>query len=428
MGGAGDPPQGRFAVARRWLLKAGASIADQALFSGANFALNVLLGRWLEPVQYGAFALAYSLFQLLGTFHTAVLTEPMLVFGAGKFAGRFRKYLGVLSIGHLATMIPVGLLMLAAAAVLGRVYSHETQRALSALALAGPFILLLWLVRRAFYVVVKPEWAVLGAGVYFLCLLAAAFGLKAAGRISPAAAFLAMGASALPVSLLLAARLRPRWRAPEGPGPAAVAAEHWKYARWAVGSAALTWVPGNVYFAVLPAWAGLEGAAGLRALTNLVMPISHAIAALTVLLLPLLARRRQEGKERMLRAMRLFQALFLSAAVLYFLGLLFLRRQLMMLLYAGKYASYLPLVPFIGLLPILSSLIAVQGAALRVQERPDRVFWSYLASSAIAIGAGIPMARRFGVAGALGVLLLSYLTTAVAMFLQGRWRRGGERS
>ncbi len=355
----------------------------------------------------------------------------MLVFGAGKYAGQFRKYLGLLSVGHLATMVPVGLLLLGTALILGRVYSPEAQWALSALALAGPFILLLWLMRRAFYVIVKPEWAVLGAGVYFLCLLAATFGLRAMGRLSPASGFLAMGASALPVSLLLAGRLRPHWRAQDGPAAATVAAAHWRYARWAVASAALTWVPGNVYFAVLPAWAGLEGTAALRALLNLVMPISHAIAALTVLLVPLLARRRQEGEGRMLRTMRLFLVLFLTAAGLYCLGLTVFRRELLMLLYGGKYADSLPLVPFIGLLPILSGAIAVPGAALRALERPDKVFWSYLASSAVAMGGGILLARRYGVAGALGGLLLSYLTTAVVMYLlyrggRERRRRGGD--
>jgi O-antigen/teichoic acid export membrane protein len=420
MAGAEDPVRGRSAAVGGWLLKGGASIADEAMLTGANFVLSILLGRWLQPAQYGAFALAYSLFQLIGTFHTSVLAEPLLVFGPGKYAGRFRKYLGLLSAGHLAIMVPVGLLLLGSALVLGRLYSPEVRRALAALALAGPFILLLWLLRRACYVVLKPEWAVLGSAVYSLCLLAAAFGLRAAASLSPASGFLAMGASAFLVSLLLAARLRPQWRSPGGPSAAIVASEHWRYARWAVASAALTWVPGNLYFSMLPAWLGLEGTAALRALINLVMPISHAITALTILLVPLLARRLQQGRAAMRRPMRLFLVLFLSAAGLYCLGLILFRRELLLLLYGSKYSSSLSLVPFIGLLPLFSAFIAVYGSALRVMERPDKVFWSYLASSAVAVACGIPLARLFGVAGALAGVLSSYLTTAVIMFVLDR--------
>ena len=61
-----------------WVTKGGLAILDQALFAGANFLVNIFLARWLTPTEYGAFALAYSIFLLLGAFHTAILTEPMM--------------------------------------------------------------------------------------------------------------------------------------------------------------------------------------------------------------------------------------------------------------------------------------------------------------------------------------------------------------
>jgi O-antigen/teichoic acid export membrane protein len=416
----------RFVDARRWIARGGASIADQTMLAGGNFLVNVLLGRWLEPVQYGAFVLAYSLFQLLGTLHTAALTEPMLVFGAGRFALRFRRYVGSLVCGHLLLMGPLGLLLLGASLVLGRFYSSEVRRALAALALAGPFILLMWLSRRSFYVSLRPGGAVLGGSAYLVLMLGAVLGLRTIGRLSPASAFLAMGAGALLASLLLLWRIRPQWGPAGDPSLGVVAAEHWRYARWAIASAALTWVPGNLYFTLLPAWAGLEGTATLRALTNLVMPAVHVIGALSLLLVPLLARRRREGDERMLRPMGRFLALFLGGAGIYELGLILWRREAVQLLYGGRYADAVSLVPLVGVLALFASLIAVLGASLRALERPDKVFWSYLASSAVAIGAGIPLARGRGVAGALIGLLLSSLTTAAAMLLLYRRHRNGK--
>ena len=64
---------------RRGLGTGAFAVLDQALFAGSSFSINILLARWLPPVQYGAFALAFFLFLLLGALHTAVLTEPMLV-------------------------------------------------------------------------------------------------------------------------------------------------------------------------------------------------------------------------------------------------------------------------------------------------------------------------------------------------------------
>ena len=135
-----------------WVQKGGLAIVDQGLFAGTNFLLGILLARWLESAQYGAFAVAYSVFLLLSTFHTAVLTEPMLVFGANKYAGCFPQYLDLLTYGHRWITGVIGLLLALVALACWQFGADPLAQALTGLALAAPFILLMWLVRRAFYV------------------------------------------------------------------------------------------------------------------------------------------------------------------------------------------------------------------------------------------------------------------------------------
>jgi hypothetical protein len=48
-----EVPIGRWML---WAKKAGLAVLDQGLFTGSHFIINVLLARWLEPAQYGAFA------------------------------------------------------------------------------------------------------------------------------------------------------------------------------------------------------------------------------------------------------------------------------------------------------------------------------------------------------------------------------------
>ena len=45
-------------------------------YFGCNFLIGVLLGRWLLPEQYGAYALAFAVFLLLSYLHQALLCEP----------------------------------------------------------------------------------------------------------------------------------------------------------------------------------------------------------------------------------------------------------------------------------------------------------------------------------------------------------------
>src|SRR5438045_8021636 len=78
------------------------AIADQGLFAGSNFILNIVLARWLSPDEYGAFGVAFSIFLLVGTLHSSLLTEPMTVFAPGKFRERIEKYVGICLYGHVA--------------------------------------------------------------------------------------------------------------------------------------------------------------------------------------------------------------------------------------------------------------------------------------------------------------------------------------
>src|SRR5438552_11552208 len=94
------------------LLSKGAwAVTDQALFAGSNFILNIVLARWLTPDGYGAFGVAFAVFLLLGTLHTSLLTEPMIVFGAGRFRDRAAQYLGLLLYGHMIFALPCSLLL-----------------------------------------------------------------------------------------------------------------------------------------------------------------------------------------------------------------------------------------------------------------------------------------------------------------------------
>jgi O-antigen/teichoic acid export membrane protein len=410
-----------------WVGKGSLAILDQGLFAGSNFLLNVLLARWLEPADYGAFALAYSVFLLLGVFHNAIFTEPMLVFGPGKYRERFPEYLGILLRGHCALMLPGAALLAAAAFLLGWLYSPEVERAFLALAIAGPFILLLWLLRRAFYVRLNPGWAAGGGAVYLLILLASILTLHTAGRLTPATGFLAMAAASLITCLILLVLLRPTLAA-DSSAIRAVAADHWRYGRWSLATAGIGWLPSNVYYVLLPNWFGLEGAGAFRALMNLAMPVLHSIGALSGILLPVLVRnRKKSGSHGMAKTMKSFLALFVAGSALYLILFWGLRSQLFQLLYGGKYQEYtfLPVL-LVGLLPFGSSLVAVLGCALRALERPEWIFWCYVGSGAVTLLLGIPLAAHVGVSGGLLGLLFSYLVTAALMLWFYRKSPGGQ--
>jgi O-antigen/teichoic acid export membrane protein len=269
-----------------------------------------------------------------------------------------------------------------------------------------------------FYVRFQPEWGVIGGLVYLGVVLAATETLKTLHYLSTFTAFLGMAAASLAASLALLIVIRPRRATVSGhPTFGAVMADHWRYGRWSMATAAISWFPLNVYYAILPLRIGLEGAGGLRALMNLAMPVLQTIAALSMLLLPLLAREwRRSGPQNVIRTMYLFGGLFCAGAAFYFSVLWVFRSYVFELLYAGKYKEYAswPLA-LAGLLPFTSCISAVLASGLRAIERPDYMFWCYLASGVTTLVVGIPLASAMGVGGALAGLIVSSLVAIVMM-------------
>src|SRR5579863_3622349 len=145
---------GRFA---RWITKGGLAIVDQGLISGSNFLIGILLARWLMPEQYGAFALAFSVFLLLSYVYQSFLAEPQAVFSGSAYRQCLRGYLkALLSIQLVVTVFGVVLLGGSAVVVYAMGKADGLPGALAGVAIASPCILFFWLLRRSYYMNLAP--------------------------------------------------------------------------------------------------------------------------------------------------------------------------------------------------------------------------------------------------------------------------------
>ncbi|HBP87003.1 MAG TPA: hypothetical protein DD706_04820, partial [Nitrospiraceae bacterium] len=154
-------------VLNRWGKRGGISLVDQAIHGGTNFLINIILARWLSPNEYGAFAVAYTIFLLIGAIHTSVMIEPMMVYGAKKYIETFRGYIGSLLLGHGVFSVLVTIILIVSSLTFLAFDSKELADAFLGLAIASPFILLQWMIRRSFYVVSQSTWALAGSFMYF---------------------------------------------------------------------------------------------------------------------------------------------------------------------------------------------------------------------------------------------------------------------
>jgi O-antigen/teichoic acid export membrane protein len=85
------------------------------------------------------------------------------------------------------------------------------------------------------------------------------------------------------------------------------------------------------------------------------------------------------------------------------------------LLYKGRYANTAELLWVIGLLPVSAAVVAVLSSVLRAVERPDQIFWAYVASAVITVSGGIWALSRWALLGAAVGQVAASAATAVAL-------------
>jgi O-antigen/teichoic acid export membrane protein len=400
-----------------WAMKGGLAIVDQGLISGSNFVIGILLARWMPSEQYGAYAVALAVLLLLLMLYQSLLMEPLAVFGGSAYRDCIRGYLKALLRLHIATAFLIFVGLCTSAAVAWKLGSTGgLPGALAGVALAAPFILLLALARQTFYLQLSPAPAALGA--FFYCTLTLG-GLYVSNRLhllSPLSALLLMGLGSFGASaLLLTYRLFHLPPDANVPSLREVWKRHWHYGRWALASAAMMWIPANIFYPLLSGFSGMAQAGELKALMNFATPMLQGYGALFPLLLPYAARvHAREGYAGAHSVMRRITVLSVSAAIVYWTLLLVFKRLAFHLLYSGAYSEVTYLLPVVALGSICWSAFFGPAIALRAIESPASVFGAVLVSSCVALAIGIPSTWAFGIRGAVWCMALSEALASVA--------------
>lgn len=397
----------------RWAGRGFWAVVDQALFAGTNFLVGILLARWLEPAAYGAFSVAYSVFLLLGTLHTALWTEPMMVYGSGRFREAFGAYQRVLIGYHwrFGVVLAVGFLL--AAIGFGAAGQREMALSFLGLAFAAPTVLYLWLVRRGAYVLLEPRLATYGGAAYLALYLGFSLLFLRGGALNEAMAFLTMALAAL-----LAAegiRLRLEAGADRAVDPGEIRELHWGYGRWALLAGMLSWVPGNLPLVALGGLKGLEAAAVFRAAYNLFMPVLHFQTALNALFFPLIARAVHRQGEAYARRWiwRIVLVHLVPASAYILLGLF--AGPLTHWLYGGRYPEVASLFLWMLPWPIFAASSNALEAWFRSLERPQVVALAYGVSAGVTV-LGLAAVGYWGVSGAAGLLLVAKATLVLMLY------------
>jgi O-antigen/teichoic acid export membrane protein len=389
-----------------WIGKGLLAVAENGAISGSNFVVNILLARWLQPAQYGAYALGFSVFLLLATTFQSIVTEPISILGPIYYHDRMPAYVGTLLRIHIGlSLIVMAVLGCAAFVVSVAAPQSGLGPALGGVGLAAPFVLLFWLTRAAAFVQFSARSLASAAVTYSALMLGGVTVLSVRSLLTPFTTFLAMLVAALGGSSILLFWLRPE----PGTGVGCVPVRecwkrHWFFGRWEVASVGMDNLAQTLSYFITAATLSMGDIGALRAVINFGLPASQANSALRRVTQPYVSRiSGTEGDSATRTPVRTMAWTLSAGAIPYFLLLIVFRHQIVLALYGGHFQSAANLIPLVCLSSGLSLAQHPFQVGLRAMQRPGALFAMNGTAGAISLALIVPAAWWFGVAGILWV-------------------------
>jgi O-antigen/teichoic acid export membrane protein len=393
---------------RSWSAKSIYSLIDQGLTSLTGFFVSFLLARWLSAEIFGAYAIAFATYLFIAGFHNVTLLEPISVFGPSRHAAHLREYFRAQLILHIILCAALSAIAGLVATIL---WFQQPQSplvgAIAGSALAIPFLLLLWLVRRMCYVLQRPRNAILGSASCLACVLAGLYVLRHLDWLDPFSTFLLIAAASLLGSIATYTALLPTTRASASQEPftrisfLAALHENVSYARWLIPGTALYSICSQVQIFFAAAFLGLGSAGILRAMMLPAAVMTQAVSAADMLLLPSFSYDFGRGAVAHLRHKAVLVSIAISAAGFLFAAFLWLiAAPLEHTFFRGKFAPYAWLIPLLALVPAANGLSGGFSAALRSLQLPHTTLIANAIAAPVSVITAFLFIRWWGLAGA----------------------------
>ena len=405
-----------------WGKKSALSLTDQALTSGASFAVNLLLARWLPGEAYGAFAVAFAAYLFVTGFHNVLLLEPLSVMGPSRHSANLPSYfLAQIKLHILLTGI-LSMFALLTGLILWKFTPQSPL--ISAVLGAGitlPLLLFLWMTRRMCYVVQRPAIAVIGSSCYVAFVVVGLFLLQHLGHLGAFTGFLLMGGgsmlSGIVLTWLLGLNLdsdadgKISWRE--------VLHENWTYGRWLAGGTVLSSVSSQMQTFLVAALLGLSAAGVFRAVQIPMLVMTQVVFAVGPVILPAFSYDFGRGAVQGMQRKASLVSLGLGIAALCFVALMAMfAMPVEHLLFGDKYSAYAGLIWILALIPVAQGFSLGFSMALRASQTPHFDLVANVIAAPVAVVSAFILIRWLGLTGAAISLVAGYATySAVTIYV-----------
>lgn len=393
------------------------TLMDQALVSGGNFLIGILLARFLGIDSYGVFALLWMVVLFGKSINQAFITKPMLSLAPKKEPAAQTEYIGILHALEIGTAI----LMVGFVTVfllMGQWFDITVPTA--TLYWLVPVIVGLQMIYEFYRKIMFVKQNVVAAFVLDILMYSIQFVafvyLYLQETLSITTALMGIGVAHVIVCIVGFFHLNNlkvnRTALKE------TIAHHYTYSKWLIGTAILQWFSGN-FFIIVAGWLISPAAVGAVRIVQNVMGLTHVLFLAMENMVPVKAALHyKEGGWIQLETYLKYitkRVGIVVGGILLFLALF--RTPIIEFLYGKEYIEYSYLVIGFCLTYIFVFIGNPLRFALRTLEITKPIFVAYVLGAAFSVVLAYPLILYFELIGLLiGIFATQGLSQLVYLY------------
>jgi O-antigen/teichoic acid export membrane protein len=403
----------------RLFFKSGIAFLDQAILSGANFAITIVLLRTVAKEEYGYYSIAFAVSLFLVSLQNAVVTTPLAVLLAGKRAEEKDEYVGALYWGQIIAAIPAAGIGLAAS---GYIYflglKNVEVLTIAALSFAAVGILQREFLRAYYFAKQSPLIVLRLDSSYALMLLALLALIHWSFRITAPLAFILMGISALATSALFTRRT---WKF-HWPAIRESYREHWPFAKWSLTGVAVTHVQSYCSLYLTGSLLGSSAAGSFAASRLPLTPMALLQTGWNKVAIPRGAQLRELRKLRQFLREQIFVTAFVAVAVVAYVALLLVSADfLKTVLFGKRYDGVLDLIVFWAAINVAMFAGLTASAGLQVMKEFGAIAKINCITMVVTLTCSAVFISRYGIKGGLVSSLLGETLLSLSLWTSLAW-------
>lgn len=396
------------------LLKGSIAVIDQGIVSGIRFLLILLLARYVSPVEYGSFVLAYGILMLANYFQMSFILTPMSVIGASLYGSDQKSYYGsLIKVQGILSML-MSMILISTSRIWSLFFKEQgLSNVISTMGFSIMGIQMQELFRRLFYNRLEIKKAVVNDIIcYFGQIIGISF-LFWHERVSAQSVFWVMLVFSSISATLAFLQCLPffdlgSYKVRE------IIKKHWEYARWLLASMAAQWILGQIYIFISAIFLNVSSAGILGACRNLFGFINVVLTGVRNLVLSYGAKQYSQNGFPFLK--QFVKRIYFIGGMLisiYVLLVTLFSGIILEFLYRGQYKGYEYVVILFSIHSLIGFFAFPSDTGLLILRKAEGIFKSYLFSSLLSLFLAFPAIKIFGLPGALIGMIIAQLLFVV---------------